>query len=151
MQYLKAGWFDRAEPLFRAALGRHGDRPDILHFLAVCLAQRGAVVEAEGLWRRALARDPKEPMLSYNLALAVRAQGKLDDAARYFLDHGVGACVFTLGGEGAYYRDRDGRAFRMPAFDVAVKCTCGCGDAFDGGFAERPAENAVMVRAQVAF
>jgi sugar/nucleoside kinase (ribokinase family) len=23
----------------------------------------------------------------------------------------------------------------MPAFDVAVKCTCGCGDAFNAGFA----------------
>jgi len=23
----------------------------------------------------------------------------------------------------------------MPAFDVEVKCTCGCGDAFNAGFA----------------
>jgi sugar/nucleoside kinase (ribokinase family) len=23
----------------------------------------------------------------------------------------------------------------MPAFDVTVKCTCGCGDAFNAGFA----------------
>ena len=23
----------------------------------------------------------------------------------------------------------------MPAFDIAVKCTCGCGDAFNAGFA----------------
>ena len=35
LQYLRAGWYDRAEPLFRAGLGRHGERPDILHYLAV--------------------------------------------------------------------------------------------------------------------
>ena len=45
-QYLRAGWFDRAEPLFRAAHGRYGDRPDILHYLAVCATQRGALDEA---------------------------------------------------------------------------------------------------------
>ena len=48
LQYLRAGWFDRAEPLFRSALARHGERPDILHFLAVCLSQRGALGDAEG-------------------------------------------------------------------------------------------------------
>jgi sugar/nucleoside kinase (ribokinase family) len=56
-------------------------------------------------------------------------------AARYFLDLGARACVFTLGEEGAYYRDRSGASFTMPAFDIAVKCTCGCGDAFNAGFA----------------
>ena len=40
LQYLRAGWFDRAEPLFRSALARHGERPDILHFLAVCCFDR---------------------------------------------------------------------------------------------------------------
>ena len=58
LQYLRAGWFDRAEPLFRSALARHGERPDILHFLAVCLSQRGALSDAEALWRKALAKDP---------------------------------------------------------------------------------------------
>jgi sugar/nucleoside kinase (ribokinase family) len=57
------------------------------------------------------------------------------DTAKFFLDMGVKACVLTLGGEGAYYHDRDGAKFRIPAFDIAVKCTCGCGDAFDAGFA----------------
>ena len=55
--------------------------------------------------------------------------------ARFFLDRGVGACIFTLGADGAYFRDRMGRSFRMPAFGVRVKCTCGCGDAFNAGFA----------------
>src|SRR5215510_8995401 len=86
LQYLRAGWFDRAEPLFRSAHARYGDRPDILHFLAVCLSQRGALGEAEGLWRKALAKDPDEPMLSYNLGLVARRQGRLDEAARRFRD-----------------------------------------------------------------
>jgi sugar/nucleoside kinase (ribokinase family) len=74
-------------------------------------------------------------MPSIEEARALTGTTDIDDAARCFLRLGVGACVFTLGGDGAYYRDRDGLRFRMPAFDVAVKCTCGCGDAFDGGFA----------------
>ena len=83
---LRAGWFDRAEPLFRSALARHGERPDILHFLAVCLSQRGALSDAEAMWRKALAKDPNEPMLSYNLGLVARRQGRLDEAARRFRD-----------------------------------------------------------------
>jgi sugar/nucleoside kinase (ribokinase family) len=59
----------------------------------------------------------------------------MGDAARYFIGLGVEACVFTLGIDGAYYHDRSGLSFRMPAFDVQVKCTCGCGDAFNAGFA----------------
>jgi len=59
----------------------------------------------------------------------------MDDAAKYFLDLGVNACVFTLGAAGAYYQDRFGISFSMPAFEIDVKCTCGCGDAFNAGFA----------------
>jgi sugar/nucleoside kinase (ribokinase family) len=57
------------------------------------------------------------------------------DTVKFFLDMGVRACVFTLGANGAYYHDRDGVKFRIPAFDIKVKCTCGCGDAFNAGFA----------------
>jgi len=59
----------------------------------------------------------------------------MGDAARYFIGLGVKACVFTLGGDGAYYHDRFGFSLKMPAFDIPVKCTCGCGDAFNAGFA----------------
>ena len=82
IQYMRAGWFDRAEPLFRSALGRYGERPDLLHFLAICLSQRGALGEAIELWRKALAKDPNEPMLSYNLGIAARRLGQLDEAAK---------------------------------------------------------------------
>jgi sugar/nucleoside kinase (ribokinase family) len=72
----------------------------------------------------------------------------MEKAARFFLDIGVKCCVFTLGGDGAYYRHSNGTTFSMPAFDIDVKCTCGCGDAFNAGFAvglcrDMPAETAV--------
>lgn len=68
-------------------------------------------------------------------ARALSGRADLDDMARFFLDLGAKACVFTLGAEGAFYRDAGGARFRLPAFDIAVKCTCGCGDAFNAGFA----------------
>jgi len=68
-------------------------------------------------------------------ARALAGLTDMADAARYFIGLGAGACVFTLGENGAYYHDRSGVSFRMPAFDIHVKCTCGCGDAFNAGFA----------------
>ena len=59
----------------------------------------------------------------------------LVDCTKFFHDRGVSCCVFTLGGDGAYYSHQDGSRFRVPAFDITVKCTCGCGDAFDAGYA----------------
>lgn len=80
------------------------------------------------------------PFTDYFMPSIEEAQalcGRTDhaDTAKFFLDMGVRACVLTLGGDGAYYHDRDGATFRIPAFDIQVKCTCGCGDAFDAGFA----------------
>jgi sugar/nucleoside kinase (ribokinase family) len=57
------------------------------------------------------------------------------DTAKFFFDRGVKTCVLTLGGEGAYYHSNDGTIFKVPAYDITVKCTCGCGDAFNAGFA----------------
>ncbi len=74
-------------------------------------------------------------MPSIEEAQALSGAPDRERAARFFLERGARACVLTLGADGAYYLDRDGRSFHMPAFDVAVKCTCGCGDAFNAGFA----------------
>jgi sugar/nucleoside kinase (ribokinase family) len=74
-------------------------------------------------------------MPSIEEAMALTEKTDMADTAKMFLDMGVKACVFTLGGDGAYYRDRDGLTFKVPAFDIKVKCTCGCGDAFNAGFA----------------
>jgi sugar/nucleoside kinase (ribokinase family) len=74
-------------------------------------------------------------MPSIEEAMALTELKDMGEAAKVFLGMGVRACVFTLGGEGAYYHDRDGITFKIPAFDIKVKCTCGCGDAFNAGFA----------------
>jgi sugar/nucleoside kinase (ribokinase family) len=57
------------------------------------------------------------------------------DLAQFLLDRGAACVILTLGADGAYYRHSDGTAFHTPAFSVDVKCTCGCGDCFNGGFA----------------
>jgi len=68
-------------------------------------------------------------------ARALTGLTDLGAIAQFFLERGAGCCILTLGGDGAYYRNRDGTEFRMPAFDIDVRCTCGCGDAFNAGFA----------------
>ena len=57
------------------------------------------------------------------------------DTAKFFFDMGVKTCVLTLGGDGAFFHSADGNKFQLPAYDIKVKCTCGCGDAFNAGFA----------------
>jgi sugar/nucleoside kinase (ribokinase family) len=57
------------------------------------------------------------------------------DLAQFLLDRGSGCVILTLGADGSFYRHQDGTEFGMPAFRVEVKCTCGCGDCFNGGFA----------------
>ena len=74
-------------------------------------------------------------MPSIEEAHALTGRDDLDGTAKFFLDHGVTCCVFTLGGDGAYYHHTDGTRFTVPAYAVDVRCTCGCGDAFDAGFA----------------
>jgi sugar/nucleoside kinase (ribokinase family) len=57
------------------------------------------------------------------------------ELAQFLIDRGTGCVILTLGAAGAFYRHRDGTEFLTPAFAVDVKCTCGCGDCFNGGFA----------------
>jgi sugar/nucleoside kinase (ribokinase family) len=68
------------------------------------------------------------------------------DAAAFFLDRGAGACIFKMGAEGSFTRTRE-RAFRTPAFKVAVSDTTGCGDAYCGGFVVALAEGLDLERA----
>jgi sugar/nucleoside kinase (ribokinase family) len=74
-------------------------------------------------------------MPSIEEARALTGLKDMAENARHFIDLGVKCCVFTLGEDGAYYHHADGAMFKIPAFDIAVKCTCGCGDAFNAGFA----------------
>jgi sugar/nucleoside kinase (ribokinase family) len=74
-------------------------------------------------------------MPSIEEAQALTGLADMGEMARHFIGLGVKCCVFTLGGDGAYYHHAGGSVFKIPAFDIAVKCTCGCGDAFNAGFA----------------
>jgi sugar/nucleoside kinase (ribokinase family) len=73
-------------------------------------------------------------MPSIEEARDMSGQKTPDDCANFYLDHGATCCVLTLGGEGAYYAHRDGARLRVPAYDIDVVDTTGCGDAFDAGF-----------------
>jgi sugar/nucleoside kinase (ribokinase family) len=68
-------------------------------------------------------------------AQALSGLERLPEMADFFFRRGARTCIFTLGEHGAYYHDRDGTRFTLPAFDIEVLCTCGCGDAFNAGFA----------------
>jgi hypothetical protein len=83
--------------------------------------------------------DPIVPYIDYFMpsieeARDMSGQSTPEDCARYYLDLGATACVFTLGAEGAYYAHRDGTRLASPAYDIQVVDTTGCGDAFDAGF-----------------
>jgi sugar/nucleoside kinase (ribokinase family) len=73
-------------------------------------------------------------MPSIEEAKDMSGQSSASDCAKYYLDHGAACCVFTLGGDGAYYTDRHGTRLTSPAYDIKVVDTTGCGDAFDAGF-----------------
>jgi sugar/nucleoside kinase (ribokinase family) len=55
------------------------------------------------------------------------------DIAQFFMDLGAGACVIKWGDRGSYVKTRDVE-FRVPAFEVEVADTTGCGDSYCGGF-----------------
>ena len=73
-------------------------------------------------------------MPSIEEAKDMSGQGSVADCAKYYLDRGAKCCVFTLGGDGAYYAHSDGTRITSPAYEVKVVDTTGCGDAFDAGF-----------------
>lgn len=74
-------------------------------------------------------------MPSIEEAQALTGMADMADMAKAFIGMGARCCIFTLGAEGAYWHHADGTRFRIPAFAVDVKCTCGCGDAFNAGMA----------------
>ncbi|MCU0906920.1 MAG: sugar kinase [Rhodobacteraceae bacterium] len=83
--------------------------------------------------------DPLLPYIDYFMpsieeARDMSGQTTPADCAAHYLDRGATACVFTLGGDGAYYAHRDGTRLASLAYAVDVVDTTGCGDAFDAGF-----------------
>ena len=74
-------------------------------------------------------------MPSEEEAMALSGLSDLEDIARFLLDQGTGAVILTLGAKGAMYRDNKGQRLDIPAYQIDVVCTCGCGDCFNAGFA----------------
>lgn len=68
-------------------------------------------------------------------AMALSGLTDFEEVAQFFLDEGVGAIIMTLGKDGAMYRGQGGARIDVPAFQIEVVCTCGCGDCFNAGFA----------------
>ena len=83
--------------------------------------------------------EPLLPFIDYFMpsieeARDMSGRSSVEDCARFYLDRGTGCCVFTLGGEGAFYAHKDGTRLTSSAYEVKVMDTTGCGDAFDAGF-----------------
>ena len=73
-------------------------------------------------------------MPSIEEASDMSGQTNPQDCASFYFDRGASCCIFTLGAEGAYYAHVDGTRLQVPAYDIEVVDTTGCGDAFDAGF-----------------
>jgi sugar/nucleoside kinase (ribokinase family) len=81
---------------------------------------------------------PALPHLDYLLpndeqVLGFTGEDDLEAACRAFVERGVGCVAATCGADGVLLVDGDG-AERVPAFDIEVVDTTGCGDAFSAGF-----------------
>ena len=66
--------------------------------------------------------------------LGFTGEDSLEAGCRALIARGVGMVAATCGAEGAIVVDGDGEPTRVPAFDVDVVDTTGCGDAFSAGF-----------------
>ena len=87
--------------------------------------------------------------------LGLTGAGTLEDAAAALLKTGVGCVAVTCGASGALVATAEG-THRVPAFEVDVVDTTGCGDAFSAGFltavlsGRTPVEAAVIGNATAA-
>jgi sugar/nucleoside kinase (ribokinase family) len=111
--------------------------PDMLAWVGACLPHADYVL-------------PNDEQLR-----GLTGEDDLVGAAQVLLDRGVGCVAVTAGADGAVVVDREG-ATRVPAFDVDVVDTTGCGDAFSAGFlagilaGRSPQEAAVLGNATAA-
>ena len=88
--------------------------------------------------------------------LALTGADDLEAGCRALVERGVGCVAATCGADGVLLADADG-AQRVPAFEIEVVDTTGCGDAFSAGFlrglslGREPAEAAVLGNAAAAL
>lgn len=66
-------------------------------------------------------------------AIELSGQKTAEDAARFFLDRGVGTCIFKQGAAGSLLVLQDGMT-HIPAYEVETMDTTGCGDSYCAGF-----------------
>jgi sugar/nucleoside kinase (ribokinase family) len=83
--------------------------------------------------------EPLLPHIDYFMPSIEEARdmsgaGTPEDCAAFFLGRGARTCIFTMGGDGAFYADADGARIASPAYAIDIVDTTGCGDAFDAGF-----------------
>jgi sugar/nucleoside kinase (ribokinase family) len=81
---------------------------------------------------------PALPHLDYLLpndeqAIGFTGESDLESACRALVERGVGCVAATCGADGVLLTD-GGAVERVPAFEVDVVDTTGCGDAFSAGF-----------------
>ncbi len=104
--------------------------------------RRGCIVTFDLIAANADTAKIVKPLLPYidyfmpsiEEAKDLSGQRTAEDCAQYFIDLGASCCVFTLGGDGAYYAHKNGERLVSPAYEIDVVDTTGCGDAFDAGF-----------------
>jgi sugar/nucleoside kinase (ribokinase family) len=112
--------------------------------IAAFARERGIVVSADLLAPGEQASAildwiaPLFPHLDYLLPndeqiLGLTGTDDLVAGCNRLLDRGIGCVVATAGADGAVIVDADGTT-RVPAFEVDVVDTTGCGDAFSAGF-----------------
>jgi len=91
---------------------------------------------------------PNESEAAGLTGLPVETLDQAAAAADYFLGHGVGAAVITMGEQGCFVK-APGIAEHVPAFDMSGRVveTTGAGDAFNGGFAVSLAAGADLISA----
>lgn len=53
--------------------------------------------------------------------------------AQFYKDRGVKNAVLTMGGDGVYVSPETGEDFTLPAYDIELIDTTGCGDSFSAG------------------
>jgi sugar/nucleoside kinase (ribokinase family) len=101
---------------------------------------RGCITTFDLIFAEAALMEKIAPAMAYvdyfvpsiEEATALCGRTTPEDCASYFHDLGVGTCVLTMGGAGAFVSTGDQR-FYLPAHDITVVDTTGCGDAFTGG------------------
>ena len=82
--------------------------------------------------------EPLLPFIDYFVpsieeAGAMAGQSEPAVVADWFRGKGIGNVILTLEGEGVYVAPKDGAPMHLPAHDIDVVDTTGCGDSFTAG------------------